>query len=51
MKLYLKEKDPEQFEKYREKAVFILENDETVGKWTKEDKIGKLRDLKCKGES
>ena len=48
MKLYLKEKDPKLFEKYREKAVFILENDETVGKWTKEDKIKKLKELKVK---
>ena len=48
MKLYLKEKDPDLFEKYREKAIAILEKDETVGKWSKEDKIKKLKELKVK---
>ena len=48
MKFYLQGKNPEFFEKYRELAVSILENDETVRKWSKEDKISKLRGLKCK---
>ena len=48
MKFYLQEKNTERFEKYRELAVSILENDETVGKWSKADKISKLRGLKCK---
>ncbi len=51
MKLYMQEKDPDLFEKFREKAIFILENDETVGKWSKEDKIRKLRDLTIKDQS
>ena len=51
MKLYQHEKDPERFEMFRKKAVFILENDETVGKWSKEDKIRKLNELKCKGKN
>lgn len=51
MKLYQQDKDPERFEMFRKKAVFILENDETVGKWSKEDKIRKLNELKCKGKN
>lgn len=51
MKLYFREKDPERFEKFRARAIFILENDETVGKWTREEKIGKLRELKIKVQS
>ena len=49
MKFYLQGKNPELFGKYRELAVSILENDETVGKWSKADKISKLRGLNCKG--
>lgn len=38
--------DPEKFEHFRTLALDLLEKDETIGKWSKEDKIRKLKALK-----
>ena len=45
MKLYKQAKDPDACERCRLRAIAILEQDETIGKWTKAEKIGKLKDL------
>lgn len=46
IKLYRQSRDAEKFEHYRDTAIRLIENDVTIGKWTKEDKIRKLKDLK-----
>ena len=43
MKLCLKRKDAEAFERYRSLAIQLLEKDQTIGKWSKTDKMNKLR--------
>lgn len=45
MKISLKMKDSDRFEKYRILAVKLLEEDQTIGKWTRIDKINKLQAL------
>ncbi len=42
LKLHFKAKNKELFEHYRELAIGILEKDETIGKWSKEDRIRTL---------
>ena len=45
MKISLKMKDTDRFEEYRTLAVRLLEEDQTIGKWTRIDKINKLQAL------
>lgn len=45
MKISLKMKDTDRFEEYRTLAVRLLEEDQTIGKWTRIDKISKLQAL------
>ena len=45
MKISLKMKDTDRFEEYRTLAVRLLEEDQTIGKWTRIDKINKLKAL------
>ena len=42
MRIALKQKNYAAFEEYRLLAISLLERDETVGKWTKAEKIRKL---------
>ena len=48
MKISLKMKDTDRFEEYRTLAVRLLEEDQTIGKWTRIDKINKLQALTSK---
>ena len=43
MKYYLKVKDREKFEQYKALVIRMIEQDETIGKWSKIDKIEKLQ--------
>lgn len=43
MNHYKKAKDSEKFVFYRELTIEILEKDETIGKWTKAEKISKIK--------
>ena len=43
MKYYLKTKDREKFEQYKTMVIRLIEQDETIGKWSKIDKIEKLQ--------
>ncbi len=46
MKFYLKTKDREKFEQCRALVIRLIEQDETIGKWSKSDMIGKLQNYK-----
>lgn len=48
MKISQKMKDSARFEKFRILAVRLLEEDQTIGKWTRIDKINKLQSLTLK---
>ena len=48
LKICLKMKDADRFEAYRCLAVKLLEEDQTIGKWTRIDKLGKLKALNPK---
>ena len=51
LKICLKMKDPELFEKYRKLTIDLLEKDPTIGAWTTADKLEKIRgiqEVKCK---
>lgn len=48
MKLYQKSKDTEKFEQYKALAIRLTEQDETLGRWSREDRIQKLQSMKCK---
>ena len=48
LKICLKIKDADRFEKYRCLAVKLLEEDQTIGKWTRIDKLDKLNSLNLK---
>ncbi|MBQ6504721.1 MAG: ribonuclease H-like domain-containing protein [Flexilinea sp.] len=45
MKICLKTKDIDRFEEYRCLAIKLLEEDQTIGKWSRIDKLGKLKAL------
>lgn len=45
MKYLLTIKDTARFEKYRALTIRLIEQDEKIGKWTKEAKLSKLRNL------
>lgn len=46
MNYYRKAKDQQSFEHYRELSIGLLEKDPTIGKWTKEEKLNKIKSLK-----
>ncbi len=48
LKICLKMKDADRFEKYRCLAVKLIEEDQAIGKWTRIDKLGKLKALNPK---
>jgi hypothetical protein len=48
MNIYLKEKNKDQFEYYRNVAIELLEKDETVGIWTKTEKITRIKQIGIK---
>lgn len=46
MKHFLKTKDTARFEEYRTLTIHLIEQDETIGKWTKEAKLSEIRNKK-----
>ena len=46
MYYYRKTKAPQPFEHYRALSIELLEKDPTIGKWTKEEKLNKIKNLK-----
>ena len=48
MNIYLKEKNKKQFEYYRNVALELLEKDETIGIWTKTEKITRIKEIGIK---
>lgn len=46
MRICLKIKQYDIYEEYRLKAIELLEKDQTIGKWSKAEKISKIREMK-----
>lgn len=48
MKYYQKQRDPENFIRCRDQCIRLISEDETLGKWSRQDKIAKLQKLSVK---